>query len=178
MGDWNAILYPKIGSDMCESRLIDFMAQHCLVDRFRLDHPGKWMLMWIDISPSVRVRSYLNKVLVTREDTDFFSCPTFHWVAQTNHRLVRIGLRLANWPSLAGYWKFNTSLLVIQNFLDWLEKLIRRTLVGVVTENRSWESLNYRIRDFATKYGRQQKLDRAKKTLDGCFPGWWRAGIP
>ena len=51
MGDWNAILDPKIdragrvarGSGGCESSLIDFMAHHDLVDRFHLDHPGKEM---------------------------------------------------------------------------------------------------------------------------------------
>ena len=51
VGDWNAIIDPKIdksgrgarGSGMCESSLIDFMARHDLVDRFRLDHTGREM---------------------------------------------------------------------------------------------------------------------------------------
>ena len=48
MGDWNAILDPKIDKGErgasenvnCESSLIDFIAEHDLVDRFRVDHPG------------------------------------------------------------------------------------------------------------------------------------------
>ena len=48
-GNWNAILDPKIdrvrtgarGSGRCESSLIDFMACHDLVNRFRLDHPER-----------------------------------------------------------------------------------------------------------------------------------------
>ena len=51
VGDWNAILDPKIdrvgrrarGSGRCESSLIDFMARYGLVDRFRLDHPEREM---------------------------------------------------------------------------------------------------------------------------------------
>ena len=35
--------------------------------------------------------------------------------------------------------------------------------MGAVTGNRWWESLKYRIRDFAIKYGQQLQLDRAKK---------------
>ena len=35
--------------------------------------------------------------------------------------------------------------------------------MGAVTGNRWWASLKYRIRDFATKYGRQLKLDKAKE---------------
>ena len=68
IGDWNAILDLKIdrvgrearGLGKCENSLIDFMARHDVVDRFRLDHPGKEMWMWQGNS---RVRSYLDRVL-------------------------------------------------------------------------------------------------------------------
>ena len=75
----------------------------------------------------------------------------------------RVSQRLANRPSLAGYWKFNTSLLEIRDFRDRLESLIQRALVAAVTGNRWWVSLKYRIIDFATKYGQQLNLDKAKE---------------
>ena len=84
-------------------------------------------------------------------------------IAWTDHKLVRVSLRLANRPSLAGHWKFNTSLLKIRDFREQLESLIKRVFVGAVTGNRWWVSLKYRIRDFATKYGRQLNLDRTKE---------------
>ena len=89
-------------------------------------------------------------------------------IAWTDHKLVRVSLRLANRPSLAGYWKFNTSLLEIRDFRDRLKSLIQQALVGAVTGNRWWVSLKHRIRDFATKYGRQLKLDRTAeaKSID------------
>ena len=73
MGDWNAILDPKIDrvgrgvreSGRCESSLIDMMARHDLLNRFRLDHPGREMWTRPDSSPSVHVRSYLDRVLVS-----------------------------------------------------------------------------------------------------------------
>ena len=48
MGDWNAILDPKIDKvgrgatrlGRCESSLVGLMTRHDLVDRFRLDPPG------------------------------------------------------------------------------------------------------------------------------------------
>ena len=176
MGDWNAILDPKIDKvgqgarrvGRCESSLAGLMTRHDLVDRFRLDHPGREMWTWLDSSPSAKVASYLDRVLVRRADIDFVSCPTFHLIAWTDHKLVRVSLRLANRPSLAGYWKFNTSLLEIRDFRDRLESLIQRALVGAVTGNRWWGSLKHRIRDFATKYGRQLNLDRTKeaKSID------------
>ena len=69
-GVWNAILNSKIdkagkgasGFDGSESILVDFMISFNLVDRFRQDHPGKEMWRCIDSSPSVRIRSYLDRV--------------------------------------------------------------------------------------------------------------------
>ena len=89
-------------------------------------------------------------------------------IAWTDHKLVRVSLQLANRPSLAGYWKFNTSLLEIQDFCVRLESLIKRALVGAVTGNRWWGSLKHSIRDFATKYGQQLNLNRTKgaKSID------------
>ena len=152
----------------CESSLVGFVTRHGLVDRFRLDHPGREMWTWLDRSPTAKVGSYVDRVLVRRADIDFVSCPTFHLIAWTDHKLIRVSLRLANRPSLAGYWKFNTSLLEIRAFRDRLESLIQRALVGEVTGNRWWVSLKHRIRDFATKYGRQLNLDRTAeaKSID------------
>ena len=117
VGDWNAILDPKTGrvgrgargSERCESYLIDLMASDDLVDRFSQDYPGREMWTSLDSSPSVRARSYLDRVLVRRADTDFVTGHTFLYVTHTDHRLVRVSLRLADRSSLAGYWKFNTS---------------------------------------------------------------------
>ena len=70
---------------------------------------------------------------VRRPDSDFVSCPTFHLLGLTDHKLARVSMRLANRPSLAGYWKFNTSFLETQDFREWLEYLIKRALVGAIT---------------------------------------------
>ena len=147
MGDWNAILDPKIDkvgwgvrrTGRCDSSLVGFVTRHELVDRFRLDHPGREIWTWLDSSPSAKVGSYLDRVLVRQADIDFVIFPTFH-----------------------------TSLLEIRDFWDRLESQIKRALVGTVTGNRWWASLKYRIRDFATKYGRQLNLDRTKeaKSID------------
>ena len=107
------------------------------------------MWTWLDSSPSAKVASYLDRVLVRRADIYFVSCPTFHLIAWTDHKLVRVSLRLANRPSLAGYWKFNISLLEIRVSGIGLESLIQGALVGAVTVNRWWGFLKLRIRDFA-----------------------------
>ena len=97
-----------------------------------------------------------------RADRDLVTCPTFHWLWRTNHKPVRVSLRLVNRPSLASYWKFNTSLLEIWDLRVRLENLIQRALVGAVIGNMWWASLKYRIRDFVIKYSQQLALNRAK----------------
>ena len=171
VGDWKAILDPKIDKvrrgviwmGRCENSLIDLMVRYDLVDSFRLDHPGRKMWTWLDSFPSVWVGSYLDGVLVRRADCDFVSCPTFLLIGQTDHKLVRVSVWIANRPSLAGYWKFKTSLLEIRDFWDRLESLIKRVIVGAFIGIRCWVYLKYRIRDFATKYGRQLNSDWTRK---------------
>ena len=71
MGDWNVILDPKIDNvgrgarrlGRRESSLVDLMPRQNLVDRFRLEHPGREMWTWLDSSPSAKVGSYLDRVL-------------------------------------------------------------------------------------------------------------------
>ena len=86
------------------------------------------------LQPSVRARSYLDRVL--EELTLILLCPTFHYAVWTGHWLVRVSLWLTNSPSLAGYWKFNTSLQEIADFRDRLESLLQWALVGAVTGNK------------------------------------------
>ena len=77
MGDWNAILDPKLdkggwgarGSDRCESSLIDLLAEYDLVDRFRLDHPRREPWAWLGYSPSGQIRPYLDRVLEEQTGT-------------------------------------------------------------------------------------------------------------
>ena len=60
MGDWNAILDPKIDkvgrvairTGRCDSNLVGLMTRHDLVDRFRLDHPGREMWTWLALCQS------------------------------------------------------------------------------------------------------------------------------
>ena len=100
---------------------------------------------------------------MSRADSDLVACPTFHWLGRSDHKQVWVSLRLANWPCLASYWNFNTSLLEIWDFRMLLENLIQRALVGAVIGNKWWASLKYRIRDLTIKYNKQLALDRAKK---------------
>ena len=165
MGDWNAILDPKIDksggelegwegvkADLLPSWLVmvwstgsDWITQGGRCGRGLIAHPlPKWVPTWTEYWLEELIATSL---VVTRS---------------TDHKLVSVSLRLANRPCLAGYWKFNPSLLEIQDFLEPLESMIKRVLVGAVTGNRWWVS-SHRIRDFATKYGRQLNLDRTKE---------------
>ena len=72
-------------------------------------------------------------------------------------------MQLDNRLSLVDYWKFNISLLKIQDFQNQFNSLIQWALVEVVIGNRWWFSLKYSIRYLAIKYS--QKLKVASKLL-------------
>ena len=60
-------------------------------------------------------------------------------------------------------FKFRLVAVYTSNIAAERVSFIRRlAFVGAVTGNRWWVSLTHRIRDFATKYGRQINLDRTK----------------
>ena len=100
-------------------------------------------------------------MLVRAVDVDFISCPTFHWLGHSDHKLVMARLLLGDKPRLAGYWKFNCSLLEREDFRDQLVGLIQRDLVGAVTGNKWWGNLKHRIRTFTVKYSQRLAVDKA-----------------
>ena len=109
--------------------------------------------MWQVSSPAVRVRSYLDRMLVRKADTDFVTCPTFYYVAQTDHRLVRVSLWLANRPSL------------LTGDIGLPRPAGIPSSVGISgggDGNKWWGSLKHRIRDFTLKYGHQLNIDKTK----------------
>ena len=129
----------------------------------RLEQPEREMWTWLGDSPSRQIQSDLDSISLKSRQW-FVTWTTFHWIEQTDRKLVRVSQQLVNRPRLASYWKFNISLLDIGDFQERLETLIQQALEGAVTGNKWWGSLKYWIRDFVIKYDRQLKLDRAKKT--------------
>ena len=174
VGDWNSILDPEIDragkgnggngwSGNPDDTLINFIAEHRLVDRYRHEHPKTKVWTWTNSNTEVVTnRSYLDRFLVRRADVDFLSCPSFEWVGQSDHKLVMARLRISKTPKLDSYWKFNSSLLKIRDFRDKLEELIQKNLVGAVTGSRWWVSLKRKIRDFTVKYSQQLAIDKAE----------------
>ena len=168
VGDWNAILDPKIdrgclGRDgRCEKSLIDLMERSDLVDRYRIDHPGEEMWTYTRSSPFIQ--TYLDRVLVRRADVDFVSCPTFHWWEHSDHKLVVTRLSARDRPKLAGYWKLNSSLLESKDFRDELEGFIRGQLVGVGSiGSRRWVKFKADLRTFSIRYSQRLALIKARE---------------
>ena len=122
-GNWNAILDPKIykvawgawRAGRCESNLIDLITRHALVDRFRLDHPGREMWTWLDSSPSTKIGSYLDRVL---EELTLISLVVSHSTRQGRLTINLLGsvsgqliglIQPATRSSIPSYWRYGTS---------------------------------------------------------------------
>ena len=171
VGDWNAILDPKLDRGAGSSGpvgkfdrgLLDFVGKFDLVDRYRLDNPGEEQWTWTHSSPSVTYASYIDRMFVRRADPDIISCPSFKYLGHSDHKLVLARLQLGTRTSLASYWKCNSSVLESEDFRKKLEGFIQRALVGAVLGNKWWVTLKCRIRTFVIKYCQQLAADKAKK---------------
>ena len=84
---------------------MDFMVEFNLVDRFRLDYPGRKIGTWICRKTFNSGKSYLDRV--SEALTQF--CILFHVSLgkAADHKLIQVRLHLVDRPSLAGLWKFN-----------------------------------------------------------------------
>lgn len=77
--------------------------------------------------------NYVNRVLVRRVDLELLGCPCFH----LDHRLIQVHIKFdkAN-VRMAGYLKFNISLLNGKDIRDQLLLMIQRKLTGTVFGNK------------------------------------------
>lgn len=69
----------------------------------------------------MRLSSYISQILVRRVDIELLGCPSFHNTVYMDrkHVWVHINSNRAK-PRMAGYWKFNTSLLNMKDSWDQL----------------------------------------------------------
>lgn len=72
--------------------------------------------------PSLQVASYLEILLVRRDELDLLDCSKFHLLYYSDYRSVCAQMVLGSRPSLAGHWRFKVSL---QDKQDFQEQLIR-----------------------------------------------------
>ena len=105
VGDWNAILDPKLdkdglcstGSDSCESSFAGRVrfSRQVLSGLLRAGDVdvANWFAFWPD--------SDLSGQSLRRADIDFVACPTSNWIVQTDPELFRASMRLAYRPCLA-----------------------------------------------------------------------------
>lgn len=95
--------------------------------------------------------NYIGRVLVRRVDLDLLGCPCLHSVVYLDHRLVQVRIKFdKSNVRMAGYWKFNISLLNGRDIRDQLLLIIQRKLTGTVFENKWWGHLKDTIYDKAT----------------------------
>ena len=168
MGDWNAILDPNLDKGgrgartgrRCERSLINLLERSGLVDRYRIDHPGREMWTWAQNTPPVR--TYLDRVLVRRADVAFISCPRFEFIAYHgfDHKMFVAKVHLEDTPRMAGYWKFNLSHLGREDFRHQLDIYLRRKLEGAVVGSRWWVNFKADLKTFSNQYG--QRLAQSK----------------
>ena len=168
VGDWNAVLDPDLdrgaisaGTNTLDARYFrEFVERLDLVDKFRERHPNKIAWTWTGSGASDQLYGYLDLVFVRRVDLDYLGGPSFDPYKDSDHKFLCVSIRLDKAKSaMSSYWKFNSSLLVEDDFRNQLKLMIKRELSGAIIGNKWWGNLKDSIRSFAADYCRRLKLD-------------------
>ena len=145
MGDLNAVLDPNldrgaisVGTNTLDARYFrEFVQRFDLVDKFRERHPNKIAWTWTGRGASAQLYSYLDRVLVKQVDFDYLGGPSFDPYKDSDHKFLCVSIKLDKARCrMSGYWKFNSSLLAEDDFLNQLELMIKRELTGAIMGNR------------------------------------------
>ena len=144
MGDWNAVLDPNldrgaisVGANTLDARYFcKFVERLDLVDKFRERYPNKVVWTWTGRDASAQLYSYLDRVLVRRVDLDYLGGLSFDPYEDSDHKFLCVSVKLDKAGSrMSGYWKFNLSLLAVDDFRNQLELMIKRELSKAIIGN-------------------------------------------
>lgn len=161
-GDWNAA--PDEWEDRCPSKfqtfhynqlITDFSSKNALIDIWRIQNPGKKQFTWH--KPNGTSKSRLDYWLVTEPVANISSKVLISKAPLTDHCSVE--LKLSSTNSIKrnkSYWKFNSSLLKIEDYCKRIKEIIIEIQNSESFSNYSnkWEFLKYKIRMFSMEFSK------------------------
>ena len=183
-GDWNLVLdqakdtygYLHDNNKTARTKVKGLLEIHDLVDAWRLKYPDRIQFTWKNAEKSKFSR--LDFFLIT---SPFY--PKLEKVEilpgyRTDHSRIVCNFKLSSQERGKGFWKFNTSLLQIQEYTNAVKVLIgdvaeeynktNNNGVDVSEDNNDimfWEVLKMKIRAHAIKFGshlKKKKIDRQR----------------
>ena len=171
-GDWNTILnnaLDKQGGNPSHSNsnrqqfLNQMMADHGLTDILRL------------CIGNDRVYTHVNKQYKTQTRLDFFLIddslvnfpvckPAASHGFKSDHSYISLALQGSPINRGKGYWKFNNSHLLNENFVSEVREIIDNTINSDYDSYSGlWDVIKFKIKDHAIRFGKIEKKNKQEK---------------
>ena len=122
-GDFNMCLNPaldshnyvNINNPNARSHVLDIMSEHNLIDLYRYFHPDTKRFTWRRYKPLKQAR--LDYFIGSNSLIDLTDSIHINPGYRTDHSMLEVNIKKSNFIRGKGIWKFNTSLLVDQEYL-------------------------------------------------------------
>ena len=129
-GDFNMCLNPaldshnyvNINNPNCRSCVIDLMSEHNLIDLYRYFYPETRRYTWRKYKPLKQAR--LDYFISSESLIDLIHSIHINPGYRTDHSMLEVNIAMSNFIRGKGIWKFNTTLLVDQDYLKLINESI------------------------------------------------------
>lgn len=175
-GDWNLIMEnidKKGGSSVLTHKknrehLRQFMDRNDLIDIWRIRNPMEKRYSWRQKYPNIQCR--LDSFLISVGLGNITRKTDISYGLKSDHSFILLEIDKQNLKRGKGFYKFNTSLLLDDKFIENLQKLIQEKETLYNNENINptliWELIKSDIRGYAIKYSSEVKKQETEVIKD------------
>ena len=151
--------------------LQSFMAEHNLMDAWRILNPDSSQYTWRRKKPEVHCR--LDFFFVSQGLMCNVTRANISVGYKTGHSLITIKVSLHSNQRGPGFWKLNSSFLSDINYVNQIRRAIQEVLVEYEDDDDVdpallWEMIKLKVREQSLKYaaGKKAKLNRKEEELE------------
>ena len=165
VGDWNFVLDPSIdklgGSKQSNNKALrtvkEYMNTDKLIDVWRKLHPDVKQYTWHRSKPELvmtRLDMFMIPEILLPLVVSAEILPSF----MSDHSIIRLIIELDNKGRGPGFWKLNTSLLDIPEYLENVSDIITENSKATFTDTRAkWNFLKQQIKEYSIKFATARK---------------------
>ncbi|KAJ8020861.1 hypothetical protein HOLleu_40564 [Holothuria leucospilota] len=145
-GDWNCVLDPSLDCDgylpdnpMARNAIVSLLNDHQLNYPYRVIHTNKKAYTWRKLNPFKQAR--LDYFLISNELLPVLDSIDISLGYRSDHSLVNIKFVFNKQSPGRPYWKFNTSLLRDNEYVNLVKIIIRETVLNYVATPINGENI-------------------------------------
>ena len=162
IGDFNLTLDVDIdrvntfsNNNKARDKILEIMDQYLLRDTWRIQNIDKREYSWFK-GGNIQKASRIDFALISGGIDQSVKMIQYISSIKTDHRAIYVCFQFLQQDRGCGYWKFNTSLLQRQTFVQEMNLELQLTIIGTQSKSpiERWEIIKRRIKKFTVQYSK------------------------